>query len=130
MLKKMQSSAGMIIFGLAILVLAAWLVWQFFETYISPTWTRVIAIVSMASLPVVGWACYNLGLTEAKGKLKGIDAGIERVTRAATAAIDLRAMGARAMRETTTPPGVVTLPNIPPVIITRQLADGNDVVEL
>jgi len=127
--RELQALVGIAFLSLAVLALFGWAIWLFFETYISPTWTRAIAILALVSLPVVGWACYNLGLTEVKGKLKGIDQGIDKVVKAASAAIDLRASGARSMREATRPPGVA-LPQVGPVIVRRQLSDGNDVVEL
>jgi len=127
--KSLQASFAMIALGLFALILLGWAVWAFFRAYISPDWTRMIAIAGLVFLPVVGWACYNMGLTESKGKLKGIDAGIERVTKAAATAIDLRATGTRAIREASKPPGI-TLPQ-PPVFTYRQIGDGDgEVVEL
>lgn len=126
--QNFQVSFSMIAMALVGLVLVGWAVWVFFRACISPDWTRLIAICGLVSLPVVGWACYNLGLTESRGKLKGIDAGIERVTKAATAAIDLRATSARVMKEASRPPGVTLQP---PVYTYRQLSDGNgEIVEL
>jgi len=128
--REVQALFGLIILALAALVLLAWAAWLFFETYISPDWTRIIALVGLVALPITGWLCYSLGLTEAKGKLVGIDLGINKVVRAASETINLRSTAARAMRDASRPE--VRLPQIPPMIITRrQLSDGNgEVVEL
>ena len=127
--RELQALVGLTFLGLAVLALFGWAIWLFFKSYISPDWTRMLAIVGLVSLPVVGWVCYNLGLTEARGKLGGIDAGIDKVVRAASAAIDLRATSAKVMREASRPPEVA-LPQIPTTIITRgRLTDG-EVVEI
>lgn len=126
--RELQAMVGLMFLGLAVLALFGWAIWLFFKSYISPDWTRLLAIAGLVSSPLVGWACYNLGLTEARGKLGGIDAGIERVTKAAAAAIDLRATSAKVMREVAKPPGLILQP---PVYTYRQLNDGGgEVVEL
>ena len=77
--------------------------------------------------PVVGWGCWELGQTESKGKLHGIDAGIDRVTRAAATAIDLRATSARKMKQAQQAPAVV-LPPLP-TIVERPQIESSEIVE-
>ena len=131
-MSKGTKSTVLALLALALVVAGlAWAVWTLAETYVSPTAARAWALAATILLPVVGRACYHLGQTEARGKLSGIDAGIDRVTRAAATAIDLRATSASKMRQVTRPdPQVVLLPNPEPVITVRpQITDG-EVVDL
>lgn len=126
MANKRTSYSALLIAAFVALVLVAggaWAVWTFFEAYITPDWTRGIAILTVALLPVIGWASYKLGLTESRGKLRGIDQGVSRVMGAASAVADLRPTLAQRMRQATQPePPVVVLPE--PVITMRQLGGG------
>ena len=103
---------GLILVLLWLLGLAIWGVWQLVSIYVSPTWTRIWALIATALIPVAGWACFNLGLTENRGRLAGIDAGIDRVVKSAAAAIDLRATSTRKMRQAQQDPPVL-LPPLP-----------------
>jgi hypothetical protein len=117
---------GLAVVGLLVLAALAAGVWHVVESYVSPTAARVWAIVATLLLPVVGRVCYQLGLTESKGKLAGIDAGVSRVTKAAAVAIDLRATSARQMRQATRPdPPVVMLPE--PIIEVRPQIESGEV---
>ena len=93
--------------------------------FASETWARVLAFAALVALPVIGFCCYQLGLTEAKGRLRGIDQGIDRVTGAAAKAIDLRASSATLMRQAANPELLpVDLPQVEPVITVRRLGSG------
>lgn len=93
--------------------------------FASEVWLRILTFAALVSLPIIGFSCYQLGLTEAKGRLRGIDQGIDRVTGAAAKAIDLRASAARTMRQAVRPePLAVDLPQVGPIITVRQLESG------
>lgn len=115
---------------LVAVALGSWAIWAFFTAYISPVWTRVWAIAFTVAVPVVGRLCYTLGLTESRGKLVGIDQGIDKVYGAATRAIDLRSMAARSMPHTkwSSEPPMIALPE-PPMIVRSQIERG-EVIDL
>lgn len=124
MTPKAKTALTFLALAIILPVAGLWGIWSLFESYISPEWTRAIAIFAIVLLPVVIWASYHVGLTESKGKLRGIDQGVERVMRTAAEAIDLRATSARVMRQAAQPepPPVVVLPE--PVFTVRQLMHG------
>jgi len=107
--------------GIAFMVVMGLVSWVF----ATEAWVRVLAFVALVSLPIIGFCCYQLGLTEAKGRLRGIDQGVDRVTSAAAKAIDLRASSATLMRQAARPdPLAVDLPQVGPSITVRQLESG------
>lgn len=131
--RKRNNRIGFYVAGamvaLALVVLAGWGIWEL-VSLVPPDWARVWAIAATLFLPIVGWGCWELGQTESKGKLHGIDAGIERVTRAASTAIDLRATSVRKMRQAQTDSPVV-LPPLPETIIVEQSQlQSGEVVDL
>lgn len=110
---------------------ASWAAWELASTCVSPTAARAWALLATALLPVAARAGYALGQSESRGKLVGIDAGIERVTKAAATAIDLRATSARAMRQARQPP-VMQAPTILPPLeyVERPQLPGGDAIDL
>jgi len=128
---NLESLVVLAVGGLALLIVGIFALWRFFCVFVSPDWTRAIALLAMALIPVTGRAFYLLGLTESRGKLRGIDAGINRVTKAAATAIDLRATSARAMRQAVRPdPPVVMLPQVQTIIRAKPQLNSGEVVEL
>jgi len=108
-----------------------WIAWTLAETYVSPALTRFWALSATALILIVAWASYNLGQLEAKGKLDGLDLGVERVTKAAATAIDLRAQAAREIRQPRAEPSVTLLPDPGPALTFRQqIVDGETVIDL
>ncbi len=98
---------------------------------LEPDILRAWAIVATLLLPLVGWACYKWGHTEARGRLKGMDDGVGKVVQAAGAAIDLRAKHAVTIKQVMNDPDpYVVLPPIEASYRLRpQLTEG-DRVEL
>jgi hypothetical protein len=93
--------------------------------FASEEWVRVLAFFALIALPVVGFCCYQLGLTEAKGRLRGIDQGVDRVSGMAATVVDLRASSATLMRQAARPdPLTVDLPQVGPSITVRRLESG------
>lgn len=126
-------------FGMFMIVLVfllggiLWGVWHLVATYISPTMARLWALVATALLPVIGVASYRLGQNESRGVMYGIDAGIERVGKAAAQAIDMRASQARVIREVrqATPAAyTVELPRPEPAITVRPQLQSGEPVDL
>ena len=113
---------------LVILGFAGWGLWTLAEEFVSPGLTRAWAFVATALIPPVAGAAYWLGQAEARGKIAGVDLGVERVTRAAGTTVDLRTSATRQYREAAKPePPPVVLPD--PQFSVRQIVDG-EVVEL
>jgi hypothetical protein len=89
------------------------------------TWVRWLAFLALVSLPVIGFCFYQLGLTEARGRLRGIDQGVDRVSGMAATVVDLRASSATLMRQAARPePLAVDLPQVGPSITVRRLESG------
>jgi hypothetical protein len=126
---KIGSCLLLLLVALALMAGAVWGIWELVSTYVPPGWTRAWALIATVLLPMAFGIGYNLGLTESRGKLRGIDAGIERVTRAAAAAIDLRATSARKMRQAQREPPVVLPPLPGPTIIERPQIESGEIVE-
>lgn len=129
-----QLEQKIIIYSLLALLAAGliWGTWQLVSTYISPDLARAWALVATVMLPVVAIASYRLGHIESRGVLTGIDTGVNRVTRAAAAAIDLRSATVSAIKRSSSEPSpayAVELPQIQPAITLRQLPPG-DIVDL
>lgn len=121
MTKRTKSTVILTLTILLTLTAIGWATWSVFEAFVSVIWTRVIALVALVLLPAVGWSCYQVGLIEAKGRLKGVDQGIGKVAGAATRVIGLQAQARQAARPD---PQVVMLPSIEPTFSVRQLQDG------
>ena len=113
--------------GLAMLAGVIWLVWRGMLLVPANT-ARLWALLATALLPAATWAGWYFGHTEARGRLAGIDAGIDRVMGAATKAAGLQVSAARAMRRPVPDPPVVVLPDVE--IVPRQLHSGGDIIEL
>ena len=84
--------------GIAVLVVAvAGLAWRGMSK-VPPNAARAWALVATVLLPMVTWAGWWFGHTEARGRLAGIDQAVDKVMGAATRAAGLRVGTARAMR--------------------------------
>jgi hypothetical protein len=92
---------------------------------------RAWALVATLLLPLGIWIGYRLGHTEAKGRLRGIDDGLDRVVHAASKAIDLRVTNiTRTKTVQTDTPNVVVLPPPESAFTMRPQLPSGDVVEL
>lgn len=111
----------------AICFLLGWGLWTLAEKFVSPGLTRFWALLATVLIPLVAGSFYWLGQIEARGKVAGLDLGIEKVTRAASSTVDLRATATSRMREAvrSEPPPPIMLPDFN----MREIIDG-DVVEL
>jgi hypothetical protein len=127
-IERLWSCLVLVLVILGLVALIAWAIWELVSTYVSPTVARVWALIVTVLLPMVFGIGYNLGLTESRGKLRGIDAGVDRVVKAAAAAIDLRATSARKMRQAQAEPPVVLPPLPAPTIVERPQIDSGEVV--
>lgn len=83
---------------------------------------RAWMIVSTLLLPVVAWAGWWFGNTEARGRLAGIDQAVDKVMLAAT-----RTIGTRTRVRQSMPPAV-TLPNVE--IRPRQALPSVEIIDL
>ena len=118
--------------ALALAALAVWGVWRAMQG-VSPNLARAWALIVTALLPLVAWAGWYFGHTEARGRLAGIDQAVDKVMGAATRAAGLRVATSHAMRAAPARPQpqepyTVVLPEVE--IIPRQLPSGGDVIEL
>jgi hypothetical protein len=113
--------------GLAMLAGIIWLIWCGMLLVPANT-ARLWALLATALLPVVAWAGWYFGHTEARGRLAGIDQAVDKVMGAATRAAGLQVSAARAMRRSAPEPPIVVLPDVE--IVPRQLQSGGDIIEL
>jgi putative flippase GtrA len=105
-----------------------WLLWRGM-LLVPPNAARVWALVATALLPIVGRAGWWFGHSEARGRLAGIDQGVDRMMGALARAAGLQVSTARAIhRPVAQEPPVVVLPDVE--IVQRQLHRGEDVIEL
>ncbi|MBU0490451.1 MAG: hypothetical protein KKA73_21530 [Chloroflexi bacterium] len=80
----------------------------------SPIDARMWAFLATLGMPLGGLAGYWLGRVEARGRVAGIDQGIERVSRAANDTATLRVNVAHAMRAPAQSPAtIIELPTEP-----------------
>lgn len=92
---------------------------------------RIWALVATLLLPVAGWTGYRLGHTEARGRMQGIDDGLDKVVSAAARAIDLKVTNIHRTKEAVREPApYVILP--PPEASFRMLEEprGQEIIEL
>ena len=130
---KVENLKAMLVFlGILAAVVAGitWGVWELMRAFISPTMARAWALMATVLLPLVGWGCYQIGLTESRGKLRGIDAGIGRVTEAAAQAIDLRATMAWKVPASKQEAMTVPLPELDDIFMVRPQLKSGDVIDL
>jgi len=99
--RRLESLALTLFLGAVLLAIAAGAGWGIWELMclVPPTWARLWAIVATILIPVVGVTCWRAGNIENKGRLAGIDDGLDRVTRAATMAVDMRQAQVRVTRQ-------------------------------
>ena len=116
----------LVLLGLVLAGLALSGVWRLMQG-VSPEAARLWALVATLALPAVGWACYRLGRTEARGAIAGLKMGVSEVHSAAARAIDLRVQNITKSREAVNPPAVVVLPDPGAGFQMRQLSDGERV---
>ena len=129
-ISRLWSCTTLALLLLAVIAGVGWAIWSLTTIYVSPTAARAWALVATVLLPVTLVTGYTWGQTESRGRLRGIDQGIERVVKAAATAIDLRATSVRATRQATQPdPPPVTLPP-PDYMERRQLTASNEIIDL
>ena len=104
---------------------------------VAPDAARAWALIATVVLPGVFWAGWRMGHTEAKGRLQGIDDGLDKIVKAADLAINARATHIVKTKEAKRDQlPVVILPNpaqLPPVDSTftmRQQLSAGEVIEL
>jgi hypothetical protein len=68
---------------LVVIILLGWGAWHLVSTYVSVDVARVWALAATILLPVALVTGRSLGFTESRGRLDGIDKGMERLTKAA-----------------------------------------------
>jgi len=89
---------------------------------------RVAMLVEAALLPVVAWAGWYFGRTEARGRLAGIDQAVDKVMGAATKTAGLRVSTVRAMRAPAAAPPAADVELPEPEVF--YLPSGGKVIEL
>lgn len=118
-----SDSAVRVAAAIVVVALACWGVWQLASS-LDPTTLKVWTLLATAAVFPAVWFGYWLGATESRGKVAGLDLGVNRVIEAATRTADLRATAASAMRRAVSdgPQELVLLPE-PPITVQR-LAEG------
>jgi len=125
--QSFQLAVVIVLVALLLLAAAGWAAWALMAG-VPPDWARAWALLATILLPAAGWAGYHLGLTEARGRMRGIGEGLSQAVKAATATIDLRQQAARAAQSRARPePPTVDLP---PVEFVERRQLGNGEVEL
>lgn len=105
-----------------------YLIWQAMSQVPLDT-ARLWALLATVLLPVVAWAGWWFGHTEARGRLAGIDQAVDKVMGAASKAAGLRVETSRQMqRSVVREPPVVVLPDVE--IVQRRLPSDSNIVEL
>ena len=122
----MKAKLGMAILSIIVIAILCYLIWQGMLLVPADT-ARLWALLATASLPIVAWAGWYFGHTEARGRLRGIDQAVDKVMGAMTRMAGLQTSAARAMQPVPEPPMIV-LPEVE--IVPRQLGNGRDIVEL
>lgn len=120
--ESLKNTAAIMLFLLVLLAAAAWAAWALMAS-VSPDVARAWALLATAALPLALWLGYWLGLTESRGRMRGIGEGLREVVNAA-AAIDLRGQARVSGRAKETP--VVDLPPVE-FVERRQLSSGEEV---
>ena len=106
------------------------LAWHGMER-VNPDGARAWALAVTVVLPGVFWAGWRMGHTEAKGRLRGIDDGLDKIVKAADLAINARATHIVKTKEAKGDrPPVVVLPTPESVFTMRRQLPAGDVVEL
>lgn len=123
-ISRLWSCTTLALLLLAVIAGVGWAIWSLTTIYVSPTAARAWALVATVLLPVTLVTGYTWGQTESRGRLRGIDQGIERVVKAAATAIDLRATSVRATRQAGQPEPPIVLPPLD-YIERQQLASNN-----
>ena len=108
-----KKKVAVVILIVVIIGLLCWLIWQGM-LQVSPNAARLWALLATVALPGVAWAGWWFGHTEARGRLAGIDQGVDKLMGALSQAAGLRVGTARAMRRPAmyTQPPMVVLPEV------------------
>jgi hypothetical protein len=111
--------------GLLVIVALTCLgVWKLTVTYVSPTLARAWALIATLVIPVAFAVGNHWGHAESKGRLKGIDQGIEKVVKAATVATRPQ----RQVQIVEQPRQRLILPEPEPMIMIRSQIDDVEVL--
>ena len=119
--KLVQTTIGAI-GGLVTLAGIGYLIWQAM-LHVPPNAARLWAILVTGALPLVAWASWWFGHTEARGRLAGIDQAVDRVMGAASKTAGLRVETVRSAKSAQSTLPAVILPDVEimPILPSNQI---------
>ena len=128
MRQRVFAWVAVVLTAIAAIYGVGWLVWKV-VLLVPPNAARIWALAATALLPVVSWASWWFGNTEARGRLAGIDQAVDKVMSAATRAAGLRVGTARAMHAPSPPAPTIAMELPPPEVVYLPPSRGR-IVEL
>jgi len=129
-MRQFRAFIILIVGAMIVLAVLGLLAWKLMEN-VEPDTARAWALVATVLLPAAAWLGYRLGHTEARGRLKGIDDGLDKVVSAAYKAIDLRVQNITRTKEATREPApYIVLPPPEPAFRMLEASDSHELIEL
>jgi len=113
--------------GMVILAVGVALAW-WGMSYVSGDVARMWALLATVALPLVAWAGWYFGHTEARGVLHGLDKGVDKMFGGLSKAAGLGVTTSRQMPQVTQAPPVAVLPDVE--IVQRYVSNGGEIIDL